>query len=160
MSLMARFPMKARFVQRPPNPRQLHKRNDQYRRNYRNHQKELMNEAFKDKPAIMMVQVEGHYLNIKDCYGKEWNLILPFAEAKKHLHSFVFYRANTTTIVNVWHIQEIKQDETGSWVILLHDCMIILDKDDEKLIKLLQELLLDPRVFKEIRRLSRKRFDS
>jgi DNA-binding LytR/AlgR family response regulator len=157
MSIMARYPMKASFSKQPPNPQQLLKRNAQHRRNFRQKEMEKMLRALEDKPAVVMVQIEGHYLYIKNIKGKECLLILPFAEAKKHLRSVIFYRANPSTIVNLYYVEKIRQDDEGSWLILPHKCQAKLYKDDEKSLKDLQELLLDTRIFKEIRRLSGKR---
>ena len=155
---MARYPQNRRFAQKPPNRSQIQKRNNRYRRNFRENEIKRMKEALEDKTAVVMAQIEGHYLIIKNINGKETPFIVPFYEAKKQLGSFIFYRANPSAFANLYYVIEIRQDEEGYWLILPHNWQVKLCPDDEKTIKFLQQLLLGPCVFKEIRRLRRKRF--
>jgi hypothetical protein len=155
--LMARYPQNRRFAQKPPNRRQIQKRNNQYRRNFRENEKKRMKEALEDKHTVVMAQIEGHYLEIKNISGKVTQLIVPFCEAKKQLGSFIFYHANPSAFANLYYVIEIRQDEDGYWLILPHQWQAKLCPDDEKTLQILHQLLLGTSVVKEMRRLRRKR---
>ena len=155
---MPRYPRTPRFAKRVLTPSQLTRRNNKYRHTHNEARALELKEALSDKPALVMVFIQDHYLFIRYSNGRQRVIIITFAMAKKHLHSCIFYSPIPYTIINLFHIIDIKTNDEGKILIILpHDWVIILDKDDENTEKVLIELWHDPRVVREISRLSTKR---
>ena len=79
-----------------------------------------------------------------------------FAEAKKQLRSKLFYLANPSTLVNLFHVEELLHFGGESWLILPPDCWVKLSRNDAKTRKYLHLLFFGKWAIQEKKLLPRK----
>ena len=153
---METTPKKGGRHQKPLTAAQKRKRSRTHSQTYQKSQKARLKDELQPQPAVMTVQVDGHYVTIKKITGKDAVLIVPFAAVKKILRSKVFYLANPSTLVNLYHVEEMLHYAGATWLILPQNYWVKLSKTDAKTRKYLHLLLFGNWVMQEIKRLHRK----